>query len=141
REVVTSRLSRLSEQTNRVLTLASIVDPGFSAELLESAMDVSDGDDTVLDALDEAVRAGLVTETRGRYAFSHALIRHAVYAGLSSLRRCRLHRRAAEAMERLPGSDHNLEALAFHFAEAAADRELVDKAADYNLKAGQRALE
>ena len=72
------------------------------------------------------------------YAFAHALVRQAIYQGLGSARRMRLHRRVGEALEALGGVDAHPEALAHHFAHAAADGQSA-KAADYALAAGRSA--
>ena len=54
----------------------------------------------MLDALDEAVAAGLLDDgAGGRYRFAHALTRDAVYGGIGAGRRSDLHRRAAAALE------------------------------------------
>ena len=138
REVVTRRLSRLSAPTNDALSVAAVVGPSFSVDLLARVLEARDDD--VLDAMDEAVRAGVVAEDGAEFMFTHALIRQCLEAELSSARRMRLHRRVAEALEATlePGGD--AEPLAFHFAEAALDGQ-VTKAADYALLAGKQAVD
>ena len=57
-------------------------------------------EDDLLDALDAALDAGLVREEGiGRYAFGHALVRDAVYAGWSATRRARAHARTAAVLD------------------------------------------
>ena len=50
----------------------------------------------------------------------------------------RLHRQLGEALETLGDADEHVEALAHHFAQAAADGQSL-KAADYALAAGRSA--
>ena len=75
------------------------------------------------------------------YEFAHELIRQTLLAGLSALRRQRLHLRVANAMEEVYGQWQSEQAadLARHLLEAGApaDRE---KAVRYLDLAGQRAL-
>ena len=140
KDVIARRLSRLSECANRALAVASVVGPTFSLPVLEH-VDAGGNPDELLDALEEALRAGLITETEpSRYSFSHALICQTLYEELTSTRRVRLHRRIGEAIEQAPGANRQLEALAHHFAEAALDGQIA-KAADYALAAGRRALD
>jgi len=84
-----------------------------------------------------AERAQLVGEVQGRgreiFSFAHALIPFALRESLSGLRRQRLHRRAALAIEAARPND--VEALAYHFA-AAGER---DKAIGYLRQAARRA--
>jgi predicted ATPase len=114
----------------------------FDVALLATIADVSE--DAVLDALDEATAAALVSEVRGspdRFTFRHALIRTTLYEELSAPRRPRLHQRVGEALEALvrgtPGA--RIEELAYHWLAAtrAAD---VGKAIGYTRQAGERAL-
>ncbi len=136
RDVIARRVARLSEPAQAVLTVAAVAGPTFSVAVVERA--VGEQAD-LLDAFDEATAAGLLTEQgHGDYAFAHALVRQTIYRGLSSARRARLHRRVGEALEAVVDRDANVEALAYHFAEAAADGQ-ADKAADYALAAGRRA--
>ena len=96
---------------------------------------------TLLDAIKELIAAGLaVEESAEDFSFQHALTREAVYADLLARERRTLHRQVAELIERLHGDepdalDDHLD-LAYHYSEAA----LWDKALDYGLRAGQRAL-
>ena len=94
REVIGRRLGRLSEGTNRILGLAAVIGRQFDLALLAKIAEVSE--DAVLDALDEATAAALVTEVRGgaeQFTFRHALIRTTLYEELSATRRARLHQR------------------------------------------------
>jgi tetratricopeptide (TPR) repeat protein len=95
-----------------------------------------------LSAIDEAVHAQLLrpganSET---FDFTHALIRHTLYSGLSPVRRVRLHRKIAEAMERAWGersSEHAAE-VAYQFwrgAEVAGTA----RGADYAIAAANNA--
>jgi predicted ATPase len=92
-----------------------------------------------MDALDEAIGAGVIREVGGGYHFTHALIRQTITSELSLPRRQRLHLRAAEAIEQTYADNlgPHLAALAYHFALAA--RGAGDMAVDYASRAGERA--
>ena len=97
----------------------------------------------MLDALDDALRAGLVRELPGteRLAFAHALVRDALVGQLSAARRAYLHRRIAEVLaERAESAPEQwLAPLAHHaLAGAGADPE---PALAYALEAGRQAVE
>jgi tetratricopeptide (TPR) repeat protein/predicted Ser/Thr protein kinase len=143
KEVIGRRLSRMSEDCNRALMLAAVAGRDFDVAVIEALGDVSY--DRLLDALDEAVRAHLITELpggRGRFSFLHALIRETLYGELTSSRRIRLHRRMGEAIETLTLGKTNppLADLAHHFSQAASAG-VVDKAVDYATRAGDRAAD
>ncbi len=136
RQVIGDRVSRLSAPAVRALRLAAVAGPTFSFVLLERVLGARSG---LLDALDEAVAARLLTEAEdGDYTFAHALVRQTIYEKLGSAWRMRLHRRLGEALEALGDVESHVEALAYHFAAAAADGQGV-KAADYALAAGRSA--
>jgi class 3 adenylate cyclase/tetratricopeptide (TPR) repeat protein len=100
RMVLGQRLERLSTPTRDVLTAAAVFGRVFVADLVS---DVARADpDTLVDAFDEAEHARLIAPTArdGYLAFSHELIRQTLLAGTSTLRRERLHLRAADAVER-----------------------------------------
>jgi DNA-binding SARP family transcriptional activator/class 3 adenylate cyclase len=135
RQVIGQRVARLCAPARHALSIAAVAGPMFSFVLIERVLDEATG---ALDALDEAVAAGLLSETgRGDYVFTHALVRQTIYEQLGAARRIRLHRQLGEALEEL-GADRHVEALAHHFAQAAPDGQGV-KAAAYALIAGRGA--
>jgi DNA-binding winged helix-turn-helix (wHTH) protein/tetratricopeptide (TPR) repeat protein len=141
KEVIGQRLSRLSVTCNRVLRVAAIIGREFDSTLLEAVASLRTSE--LLDAIEEATRAQLVSESQevsGRFEFMHALIRETLYNELSSPRRVRLHRRVAEAIEVLTLNTPNppLAELAYHFSQAAWEG-TGDKAVDYATRAGDRA--
>ena len=121
RAVVGRRLSQVSPESQRVLTLGAIVGRSFSLELLEAIADVTG--DALLSALEEAEEHVLivpVSKREARWEFSHGLIRQTLAAGLSVPRRQRLHLRVAQAIEHAAGdaSDVHASELAHHYYEA-----------------------
>ena len=102
RQAIGQRLARLSAETARVLSLAAAFARPFRFDALEALTGLEE--DTLLDCIDEALRARMLVALDGeRYEFAHALVRHAIYDELSPSRQARLHRRIAEALERLGG--------------------------------------
>ena len=160
RLVIGRRLKRVSEDCRRVLTAAAVIGRGFSFELLEALGDPSAGSgqtldvDALLDAVDEAERAHLITAAsdgpaqtgalpcEARFTFAHELIRQTLVSGLSLPRRQRLHLRVAEAIERAYARsiEEHAADLAYHLnqAGAAADPE---KTVRYLALAGNQAME
>ncbi|MEE9284704.1 MAG: adenylate/guanylate cyclase domain-containing protein, partial [Dehalococcoidia bacterium] len=150
REAIGRRLSRLSDDCNRMLTLASTMTGGFSWELLLAVS--GEEEDRLLDLLDETLRALVIRERRdpstssgqagaGTYEFTHALIRQTLYGELSTPRRVVLHRQIGEALERAytANLEPHLAELAHHFFQAAPGGD-VDKSIDYATRAAERAL-
>ncbi len=140
-DVVAARAGRLPERARRLLELAAVAGSEFDAELVRAG--TGEPEETVLDALDDALRAGLVRELPGteRLAFVHALVRDALVGQLSAARRAYLHRRIAEVLaERAESAPEQwLAPLAHHaLAGAPADPE---PALAYALDAGRQAVE
>ncbi|HEV7864322.1 MAG TPA: AAA family ATPase, partial [Acidimicrobiia bacterium] len=99
RDVALRRVSRLPDDARRLLVVAAAFEGAFRFEMVADLAGLSE--ETGLDALEAAVGARILepsgdTET---YAFTHAVIRHALYDGVVPSRRSRLHRRVAEALE------------------------------------------
>jgi DNA-binding SARP family transcriptional activator len=139
RDVIARRLTHLSEESNRVLVLASVLGREFALEALSRMGRVSE--EELLDLLDEAMTARVVSDVgggAGRLRFAHVLIRDTLYEGLTSARRVRLHRLAVEALEALYGDEPgpHLAELAYH-SVAGSD---FDRGLLYGRRAGDRAL-
>jgi tetratricopeptide (TPR) repeat protein len=139
REVIGRRFGRLSEKTRSALSLAAVIGQTFTLSLLERSNGLH-GDD-LLDAIEEAVLNGMIRDVPGApgtYAFMHALVRRTLHDDLSVLRRARIHRRVAEALEASPDDPRqNLAELAMHYLAGAADG-VPGKAIEYaNLAAGE----
>jgi DNA-binding SARP family transcriptional activator/tetratricopeptide (TPR) repeat protein len=140
RDVIARRLTHLSQESNRLLVLASVLGSEFVLDVLARLGDISD--DELLEWLDEAIDARVVSDvpgSPGRLRFAHVLIRDTLYDGLTSARRLRLHKRAVAALEQLnderPGP--HLAELAHH--STAAGEHV--KGLRYARQAANRALE
>jgi class 3 adenylate cyclase len=143
REVITRRLAGLSDETSRLLSLASALGRDFDLQALGQLSGAPR--DALLRLLDGAAAARIVGEvpgSLGRFRFSHVLVRDTLYDDLPTSARVRLHRQIGEALEERYGHDldPHLAELAHHFAHAAPAGE-VDKAVAYARQAAGRALQ
>lgn len=99
RELVLERLGHL--RSSEAIAAAAVLGERSDLNVLRH---ISTAARDPLDELEDAVALGLVQEeSAGTHVFRHALVRQAVYEGLSLSRRADLHRRAAEAIESLHG--------------------------------------
>ncbi len=141
RQLIGRRLERLDRTTQRLLTMAAVMGREFRLSMIEALVDL--GEDVVLDAMDEALTAGIVAEEAdapGNFSFTHSLIREALYTSITAARRVRLHHRIASALEQQSSSlEPRISELAYHFGQAAAYRS-ADKAVVYATRAGDRAV-
>jgi len=142
REVLGRRFGRLSAECNQVLAVASVVGREFALDVLEPVTGLAG--DRLLERLDEAIAARVVVkvpDARGRFRFSHALVRETLYEELSTAQRVRLHRGIGEALEAIHGvrPERHLAALAYHFSQAA-DAANAEQAITYARRAGARAV-
>jgi DNA-binding CsgD family transcriptional regulator len=97
-EVIGRRLSRLSQECQRVLGGAAVIGHQFDLGLLEIACDVKADD--LLTLIDEAVQAAVLKEVDvTQYTFAHPLIRGVAYRRLSLPARRTLHLRVAQVMD------------------------------------------
>ncbi|OBI24527.1 BTAD domain-containing putative transcriptional regulator, partial [Mycobacterium sp. E2238] len=136
REAVSRRLSRLPAEANKALAAAAVVGSRFALDLVERVLE-----DDLVDAFDEACKAGIVIEEPGgRYRFNHAIVRQSLLAELPSVRRMRLHQRIAATLESEPGADDELLAeLAYHYFECAWAGNAA-KAVEYCRRAADQAM-
>ncbi len=143
RELVARRVSRLPEDVIYLLQAAAVAGPEFEAGIVAEAAELTPGQR--LDAFDRAVESRLLRrvgeEVRDRYAFTHALVRDAIYGELLRGRRVRYHHKIAVATERAHADalDTYVNELAYHYSMGAALAD-ADKAIHYCLAAGEHAL-
>jgi adenylate cyclase len=121
RVVVERRLERVSAATQAVLRAAAVLGRPFDLDLLQAVAGVDN--DQLVAALDEAEQARLIHGPSGRqettWRFPHQLICQTLTQSMTTLRRQRLHLRAADAMERLGAAARlNSADLAHHLYSA-----------------------
>jgi hypothetical protein len=145
REAVQRRLARLPQSCYALLMAAAVAGESATGEgdpieeglvAAVCAIDVS----TVVERLDDAVRAGLVAvaaDDRSGLRFRHALIREALVAGASIVERGHLHRRVAEILSGTAGGVE--ERLAYHWARAAG-LDAAEQAGHWSEKAAESAV-
>ncbi|MEU4827422.1 BTAD domain-containing putative transcriptional regulator [Actinomadura sp. NPDC023710] len=131
-DVLRRHVARLPGPVQTVLRDAAVI--GRDADL-RVLTDLAGDEETVIDAVEAGLAAGLVTEPApGRIRFAHALVRDTLYAGVSRARRTRVHGRVAAALERhLP---REVAAIAHHYLESGTDP---DKAVRYARRAAAAA--
>lgn len=142
REVIRRRLEPLEAAAREVIEAAAVLGGEFSLHLLAAMLDRSP--EAVLAALEDPLRADVIRATReaGRYEFAHALVRDTLLEGLGAAHRARLHRCAAEALERgwRDEPEPRLAEIAHHYLQAASDG-AAERAVDYAARAAGRAAE
>ncbi len=141
RVTIQARVGKLPAPAQETLRLAVILGREFDFATLQQASEQEE--EALIAALESAERAQLISEVRDvgrvgrpageRFAFAHALIPFTLRGSVSGMRRHRLHRRAAAAIERLRPDD--FEALAYHSGEAGDEA----RARLYFTRAGDRA--
>ncbi len=122
RDVLLRRIDRLPPDTASMLRLAAVCGREAEIDTLVSLWPSSDEtdsetEDVVLDAIDSAVVAGLLTATVDRVRFNHVLVRDAVYDAIPALRRRRMHWRTMRTLR--TRARHDPDELAHHAALGA----------------------
>jgi tetratricopeptide (TPR) repeat protein len=132
---VESRLTKLPEDHQEILRMAAILGREFNYEILLTAVEINE--DTLIDALEAAESAQMIQEVNGTgevtFVFVHALVPSAIAESIRTLRRRRMHKKAAAAIEQM--TPHDYEALAYHFSESGDE----ERALKYLIAAGERA--
>jgi DNA-binding SARP family transcriptional activator len=131
RELLRRRLQAASEPTLQMLSTAAVLGSGCDADLLRAVS--GRGEAETVEALDEALRRFLLTETppagdRGvpSYEFPYEALREVVYESATLARRRLLHGRAADALIRRYERDPvttRAAAIAEHLQRAGRDAE------------------
>jgi class 3 adenylate cyclase/predicted ATPase len=133
-----SRLDRLGTAAKEVAQIGAVLGREFSYDLIRHIARRPDLDI----ALGRLTDAGLLfcrgLPPQSSYLFKHALVQDAAYGTLLRRRRQQLHTRVGSVLEtQFPDvGEARPELLAHHFTEGG----LVDRAAEYWLKAGNHAL-
>lgn len=138
REWVRGQLAGLSPRANDCLRAAAVVGRDFALATLARVANL--GEAELLEPLEEARRAALITEQRGSdRRFVHALIQEAIYEEMPSPLRIELHQRAGEALAAFASADRGelLSLVAHHFGEAVTAVGL--RAVDAALRAADHA--
>lgn len=123
--VLERRLNRLSRDCQNLLSKAAVLGGSFElSQLLPMATEYDE--DTVLDLLEEALHAGLLTEegtgAHILYHFWHPLIISHLYGRLSAARRAQLHRKAAEAIRAAyPTRPDKAATIVYHLTRGGGD--------------------
>ena len=135
-----AQLDRLGP-AKEVAHIGAAIGREFSHALLAAVVRKPEAE--FVSALDRLIDAGLMfrqgTPPHATYLFKHALVQDAAYGTLLREHRRALHVRIAETLESQFAdiADNQPELLAHHFTEAG----LIEKAAGFWGKAGQRSLE
>ncbi|MCJ8191897.1 helix-turn-helix transcriptional regulator [Sphingomicrobium aestuariivivum] len=116
-EAIGMRLSATSPACRLLLERAAVLGRVFDLAILS---DLEPAFDPAL--LDEAAALGLVRPddpVRGRWQFTHALVREVLYDAMAPMQRLKTHAEAASTIERVRGADDPdvLAALAYHAFE------------------------
>ena len=137
-DTVASRLARLEARQRRVLRAAAVIGREFSVRLLHHVSDVAEEDLHAM--LRQFQQADFLSESsvgEPRWAFKHALVQEAAYAGLSKLTGRALHLRVLDAIEQVyPERTLDFVERLAHHAVHADDR---PRATRYLFLAGQKA--
>jgi DNA-binding CsgD family transcriptional regulator len=137
RALVRTTLTALPPAALDLLDAAAVLGEEVDTERLAAV--TGHPPDRVAEGLDAAVRAGVLTavpDAPGRRRFAHAVVREAVYADLAPSVREALHRRAAEALERLAGDDDaGAGPVVGHWLRAASGPAALLRAASWGRRA------
>jgi len=142
--VLDLRMGRISGACQRLLVRAAVLGGSFefnTIRFMEAGGPDAD-EDTILDLLEEALQAGMLTEegsgTRITYYFWHPMLVSHLYDGLSAGRRASLHRRAAEVLRQAyqGREEEGAAAITYHLVKGGADSPQI---AYYAELAGDRA--
>jgi tetratricopeptide (TPR) repeat protein len=140
RDAILGHLAALPEQTVRALEVAAVIGRDVETAILALVLGVSRH--VLLETLRAAIDCSLLLPRDESYEFlrfAHVLIRDALYTGLTTLERARLHRAVGDAIAQT--SRGNLESVASNLAYHFARGDVVAKAIEYTTLAGRIALD
>ncbi|HEY1293214.1 MAG TPA: AAA family ATPase [Chloroflexota bacterium] len=143
RDIVGKRLSHLSERTNEVLHIASVIGQEFRLGVLQRVAGLSE--EVVFEALEEAHARAIIDEAGGfgtslRFRFTHAFFRQTLYDEIFAPRRIRWHRLIGSVLEEVYSDrlDEHAGELATHYAHSSDPADLA-RALTYDQLAAEQA--
>jgi len=138
KSVVSARISRLDEECQNVLTMASFIGNDFTFDVLAGVMGIEEG--KLQEIMDKLLKTGLIKH-RGvggedLCSFADVIVRDVEYEDVGAFKRKKLHGAVGSTLEKVYAKkiDEHLGELAYHFLESG-DK---DKALDYFLRAGEK---
>ena len=137
RELVTTRLARLSDAGRKTVAVAAVLGREFDFALLQHAAELSEED--AAGALEELVRRRVVGGVGERFQFTHDRIREVAHDELLPQRRRLIHARVVNALETLCGGE--IDAHALRLAQHCREAALWDKAVGHWRRAAAQAAE
>lgn len=132
REAVLRRVENLGQGAKRLLEAASLAADGFSLATLGGATALSEWE--ALEALEQALEAGILEPTPQGYKFAHDLFAESLRETLSAERKHLLHRKLAASLEHLGGPATQ---IAEHLEQAGQPQEAVRR----RIQAAEAALQ
>jgi serine/threonine protein kinase len=157
-DLLLNRLSEMPEADRRILETASIIGTQFTSDILQALPDSDPLD--ISRVLSRAMASGLLimTNDQGRaqpsqaasrtYSFMHRSIREALVDSMAPNTRREVHRLVALRLEHAVANNRPqlIFNLAHHFFHACkepaeSDPVLIEKAIEYNMRAGMKAME
>jgi len=144
KDVIGRRLSNLSDECNKLLSVAAVIGRDFRTDVLQKVCGLSE--DEVFNSIESAKRVGVVEEHTSlgaatTYRFTHAFFKTILYEENIAPRRMRLHQQVAQVLEEVYANrlqDHAGE-LADHFSYSTEPSDLT-KAVHYGEMAARQAL-
>src|SRR4051812_13964758 len=135
KSVIVRRLETMPADAADALRAAAAIGQEFDPRLVAGVRGVHV--EHMLDTLERAPTRGLIAELeRYRYAFSHGIVRMAIYEDMSETRRAELHHRVGVLLEAGPARPGQAAEVALHFARAG---ELADplRIVEHERRAGE----
>ena len=139
REVVWSRVRALGQDVFAVLGAASVLGLEFPEDILLKTLDLPD--ETVHEALDAAVMAGILVDLRSMrraMRFVHALVANAMYSEIGPSSRASIHERVVRTLTKDSETVHP--DLVLQLARHCALAGLPEEALHWSVSAGDHAF-
>jgi predicted ATPase len=133
RELVISRIDRLTQEQKHLLHVAAVLGEDFTAEEMVAVSELASSDE-VNAALPELIKLQLLNEReKGIYSFRHGMSEAVIYETLSRAQRLKFHRLAVNYWRKQTGDNARPITLAYHLLKCGLlpeAIEIVTKAAE-----------